>query len=443
MRPISWEGLNDIERRVAAITDQLADTRLDVRAILSTVTGALSERWPGTWIALLMNRDPSTSHVVAADTSEPAFARYVERYLAAMYDSRQISTTGLAQQVIESGEPLLIPNVSFDQFIAMLPPVSRAWVTQNPMPAPFESIATVMVPMRARGAAIGTLALFDRNRDQPLTQEDVARLQTVADRAGLAIDHAQLFEDAIKRLERLNSLQNVSRATAASSDLGFTLKVILDQVISKLGVDAADVLLFDESDRTLVVAASAGFLATSMPDYRLPLDAGLPGRAVRSRCIEMSNALDAVAHPQRRSLFAREGIKAYGAAPLMTRSEVVGVLEVFHRSTLDPDQEWLSFLDAIGNMAAIAIDNVAMKERLKAADHSQRPMRKGTSAPEMTKAEGQILGMLVEGLTNREIAARIHLSHNTIKFHVRRLLQKTGAVNRTDLAGKATRQGWL
>jgi DNA-binding NarL/FixJ family response regulator len=51
--------------------------------------------------------------------------------------------------------------------------------------------------------------------------------------------------------------------------------------------------------------------------------------------------------------------------------------------------------------------------------------------------------MLAEGLTNREIAARIHLSHNTIKFHVRQLLQKSGAINRTDLARKATQQGWL
>jgi DNA-binding NarL/FixJ family response regulator len=51
--------------------------------------------------------------------------------------------------------------------------------------------------------------------------------------------------------------------------------------------------------------------------------------------------------------------------------------------------------------------------------------------------------MVVEGLTNREISVQIHLSQNTIKFHVRRLLQKAGVSNRTELARKATQEGWL
>ncbi len=49
----------------------------------------------------------------------------------------------------------------------------------------------------------------------------------------------------------------------------------------------------------------------------------------------------------------------------------------------------------------------------------------------------------MEGDSNREIAERVHLSQNTVKFHVRQLLQKLGVDNRTELARKATREGWL
>jgi DNA-binding NarL/FixJ family response regulator len=49
----------------------------------------------------------------------------------------------------------------------------------------------------------------------------------------------------------------------------------------------------------------------------------------------------------------------------------------------------------------------------------------------------------VEGLSNAAIAAKVHLSQHTIKFHVHRLLQKAGVVNRTELARKATKEGWL
>jgi two-component system vancomycin resistance associated response regulator VraR len=49
----------------------------------------------------------------------------------------------------------------------------------------------------------------------------------------------------------------------------------------------------------------------------------------------------------------------------------------------------------------------------------------------------------VEGLTNRDISEQLHRSPNTIKFHVRRILEKTGTANRTELARRATREGWL
>jgi DNA-binding NarL/FixJ family response regulator len=37
----------------------------------------------------------------------------------------------------------------------------------------------------------------------------------------------------------------------------------------------------------------------------------------------------------------------------------------------------------------------------------------------------------------------VHRSENTIKFHVRRILERTAASNRTELARRATREGWL
>jgi DNA-binding NarL/FixJ family response regulator len=50
---------------------------------------------------------------------------------------------------------------------------------------------------------------------------------------------------------------------------------------------------------------------------------------------------------------------------------------------------------------------------------------------------------VVEGLSNPGIATRVHLSESTVKFHVQRILRKVGAVNRTELARKATKEGWV
>jgi GAF domain-containing protein len=297
--------------------------------------------------------------------------------------------------------------------------------------------------MRARGAVIGTIGLYEARSSNPLTEKDVDWLQAVADRTGLAVDNAQLYEDAINRLERLDSLRSVGLAITASPDLRLTLRVILDQVTDKLGVDSADVLLVDETDGMLAVAASAGFRSTSIPDYRLPVDEHLPGRALTGRRIETVTALGAFSQFRRRSLFAREGFKAYGAVPLIARSKLLGVLEVFHRAPLAPDQEWMSFLDALSSEAAIAIDNAAMYERLQKVGPAGPPRQPGASVPELSRVEKEILALVVEGATNSQIAEKVHLSQNTVKFHVHRLLQKADAVTRTELAHKATQERWL
>jgi GAF domain-containing protein len=429
------------DRIVGEVFDELANSRPDVRAILSSLVSMLSRLRGGTWVGSLMNRDPRTSMMVAADVREPAMAEYVHQALAALSPSQEVRTTGLSGRVIESGVALLVPQASSDEFLSLLTREAREYLGGH-LPLPFDSIGVLIAPMRARGATVGTIGLFERNARSPLSQNDVDWVQAVADRAAVAIENAQLYEDAVKRLDWLSSLQSVTRAIAASSDLQFTLKVILDQVTSRLAVDAADVLLFDETDRTLHVVASAGFLSTSMPDYRLALDDGLPGRAITNRRVEMFNAVDPSVHAQRRSLFAREGFKAYGAVPLVVQGRPVGALELFHRSELDPYQEWLAFLEAIGSVAAIAIDNSRLN------DWRQAPAgavggRAGLRAPDMTPTERRIFGLLVEGQTNREISAQVHLSQNTVKFHVRQLLRKAGATNRTELARKATQEGWL
>jgi DNA-binding CsgD family transcriptional regulator len=59
----------------------------------------------------------------------------------------------------------------------------------------------------------------------------------------------------------------------------------------------------------------------------------------------------------------------------------------------------------------------------------------------MTSRETEVLTLLCTGLTNQQIAARLYLSPRTVEKHVERLLQKTQAANRTELAAIALRNG--
>jgi DNA-binding NarL/FixJ family response regulator len=57
----------------------------------------------------------------------------------------------------------------------------------------------------------------------------------------------------------------------------------------------------------------------------------------------------------------------------------------------------------------------------------------------LTERERTLLGLLGEGLTNRQIAARMFLAEKTVKNYVSRLLAKLGMERRTQAAVFASR----
>lgn len=62
-------------------------------------------------------------------------------------------------------------------------------------------------------------------------------------------------------------------------------------------------------------------------------------------------------------------------------------------------------------------------------------------APHVTRREQDVLRLLRRGLRNREIAHSLHLSENTIEYHMRHLMSKFGARNRVEVVDRATAFG--
>src|SRR5438270_1055828 len=431
------------EEVAAGLVEDLAGAALTVDEILQSATLSLSRTRPGTWVASVLNSDATTLAVVASDDGNPKIAAWVQRYMSFLEPpGRRVKAIGIAQTVIETGEPVLIPAIPMDRLFDHMSAGARPWYDEHPSPAELRSVASVMVAMRAYGQTVGTLSYTNWNPERPLDVADVAWIEVVADRLGTLVEHAQSRGSAAIRLERLVAVRNVTMAVAASQDLRLTLQLILEQVCARLRVDAADVLLVDDAGIELYLGAAVGFRSMLPPDIRLPIPPDLPETSLLGRRFDRRH--DVRTDPEwtgqfrRRSLFAREGFKSYRALSLLAHGKPVGMLEVFHRSILDVDQEWVAFLDAMATSAAIAVHTAALEEKLERGLSQHAAQR-----PELSTLEWRILALVTEGATNREIAGAVHLSENTIKFHIRRLLDRLGAVNRTDLARKATQNSWL
>ena len=169
-----------------------------------------------------------------------------------------------------------------------------------------------------------------------------------------------------RHLEHLTALVEIDRAINFSFDLNLSLTTLLTHVIVQLEVDAADVLMFNSTSRTLEYVAGRGFHGKAIKHAHQPLGKGYAGRAAQERSIvhipDLAKERDRFL---RGSLLAGEKFVSYYGVPLIAKGEVMGVLEVFHRSKLLRNEEWLDFLKALAAQAAIAIENVTLFDNLQ------------------------------------------------------------------------------
>jgi two-component system, NarL family, response regulator YdfI len=61
----------------------------------------------------------------------------------------------------------------------------------------------------------------------------------------------------------------------------------------------------------------------------------------------------------------------------------------------------------------------------------------------LSQRESDVLALMAEGAGNKEIAARLHISEHTVKFHVSSILNKLGAATRTEAVARGYKEGLI
>ncbi len=196
------------------------------------------------------------------------------------------------------------------------------------------------------------------------------------------------------QLQRLNSLRAIDTAISSSFDIYVTLDIVLQQILSQLSVNAAAVLLVSAHGQTIEYAASRGFRSNALHLTQLKLSEGYASRAVRERrTIHIPNLLAAGGKLAEVMQVAGEDFVDYIGTPLIAKEEIKGVLEIYHRSTLHPDAEWLGFLETLAGQAAIAIDNTQLFDSLQRSNTKleQRVVERTAELQRANRAKDEFL----------------------------------------------------
>ena len=145
--------------------------------------------------------------------------------------------------------------------------------------------------------------------------------------------------------------------------------------------------------------------------------------------------LDAGFHPVSGPLVTLERIRA--AAPavrvVVVADEVDEALSVAAR---DGDLDGVVLASAHGEELVAAVTQVGAGHAVFPAGWLRQVRRSAESSPlaQLSPRQREVLELLALGMDNDQIATRLYISRNTVKFHVRTIYRRLGVHNRVEAA---------
>jgi HD-GYP domain-containing protein (c-di-GMP phosphodiesterase class II) len=224
------------------------------------------------------------------------------------------------------------------------------------------------VPLISQDGVIGMFAI-DRLEQVAFSEEDIQIAMEFANRAAIALHNAQLYKRTQEQLEKLSVLRNIDSVITNSLDLDEALPVLLRQVKAGLGVDAAAVMLFDQARNELVFKAGIGLRGQPDHTQAIPLGQGYTGKVARDQEPVFVAETDYGENGCRYPIdLKQEGFISFYGLPMGAKGKLQGVLELFHRSRLSPDESWKAFAETLARQAAIAVDDISLFTALEQAN---------------------------------------------------------------------------
>jgi two-component system nitrate/nitrite response regulator NarL len=104
----------------------------------------------------------------------------------------------------------------------------------------------------------------------------------------------------------------------------------------------------------------------------------------------------------------------------------------------------LTSLDRLAAGHAAASPEILTKlvQQLRQDEAPAPPARhRGETRRELSEREREILALIAQGASNRQIAQQLYLSENTVRTHLAHILEKLGLENRVQAAAYALRHG--
>ncbi len=212
---------------LAAVSDDLSST-LETEEAVRRLAGHIVPAF-GTWCLVTMSEDHRQLRDIAAWHQDPALRETVTTYASLRINA--LSADSYLFRALRTGEPVIVPDAT-ESISRVLTGSARDVLREL---APRTAYA---VPMRARERTVGAITLFLDEDNPDLAPEDVTLLVQLADRAGMALDNARLYQG--QRDIAVGLQRSLLAAPAQPDDLDVVVRYVAAAEAAQVGGDWYD-----------------------------------------------------------------------------------------------------------------------------------------------------------------------------------------------------------
>jgi signal transduction histidine kinase len=258
---------------------------------------------------------------------------------------------GILGVLIDDARPLRLHDIAQD-------PRSVGFPANHP---PMHSF--LGVPVIARRRVYGNLYLTEKQGGEDFDAEDERALVLLAAQAGVAIENAQLYEEARDRAQRLEAIRAITTAILAGTDTTELLAMVVRHARELADADLATLALPVGSGR-LTVEAADGLLADQLRGTVFPAAGSVTGEVIRTgKAVVLADASadERVVQP-----IIRAEVGPAVFIPLAVRGAILGTLTVANANAGPLLREAaIPLVETFAEQAAVALEYGRLQDELQ------------------------------------------------------------------------------
>src|SRR5580658_2220439 len=278
---------------------------------------------------------------------------------------------GVTGWVAKTGKPLRVPDVTADPRYVSVRKDLRS---------------ELAVPLLVEGTLIGVLNV-DSKRPNAFSAEDEELLVAIANQSAQVIQNSWLYQAVAHNARQLESLFSVAQSVISSLNLHEMLQRITRDACRLMDTKVCSLMLLNPTREFLELRACHGAGAEYLNRPPLPVTDSLVGFVVRRR--KPLRVYNVQEHEDylHTEMARKEGLVSLLSVPMVMVDTAIGALNVYSAEPYHFSNQDIKVLSALANLAAVAIDNARLHEKIVDVEeqlrHNERLSTLGLLAAEV------------------------------------------------------------